>query len=372
MSNYPYSTQELDTYRHTTDFEAEEVVTKLFAHYQLKQINTLFRSISEYPYKEDIPVFFKTFVEHPGRIPEWTDWQKVNKACEVFQNYGREIILALLCRSLPMCYICANGAHVLTTTARLVDLPHNPNYTRRLLETMQFVINVCQGGILNEGGSGLIAIRKVRLIHATIRRYIHDSMPWPEHLGAPINQEDQLITMSAFGLEVVKALDKMGIYLSGEEREAWCHLWSLVGYLLGIQEHLLPLNYAAFETMSANILASQARKSEDGQLLCLSCVEFMSGLLPHRALYSFSYATFKYINDEPYRHMMGFGGTHRIWDWLMPKILRSTLGIDQKIERRSPLLKRMVRYLNGLLMKGLSRTVRKNEQYFYLPAGLRT
>jgi hypothetical protein len=372
MTHYPLNTQQLDALRGKTDPAAEAVVNQLFEHYELKQVNFLFRHIAEYKYHSQIPDFLRDFLENPTPLPDWVDYEKIQQGREVFNNYGREIILALLCRSLPMCYICANGAQVLTHTARLIDIPKNPNYSRRLLETFQFVINVCEGDLLEWGGNGVISARKIRLTHATIRRYIRENMEWPAaQYGEPINQEDQLITLSAFSLEVVKALEKMGIQLSPEEREGWSHLWSLTGYLLGIEEPLLPRNFAACGEMSEKILSSQARKSEEGQLLCLSCVAFMSRLLPFRLLRPFSYSVFKYLNDEVYREMMGFDGKHWFWDMLMPKLLKSTLGVDQKLERRSPLLKAVIRFMNRLLMRGLTKVVMKNEKYFYLPASLK-
>lgn len=366
------TTQQLDGLRSRTDPQAEAVADRLFQHYKLTQVDTLFRHIQEYGEHPDVPPFLVQFLEEPGELPAWIDPQKLEKGRAVFRDYGREIVLALLCRSLPMCYICAHGAHVLTTTTRLIDIPKNPNYARRLLETLQFVINVSYHDITQPGGPGIITIRKVRLIHATIRRYIHEKMQWPAgQLGEPVNQEDQLITMSAFGMEVVKALAKMGIHLSREERDAWCHLWETTGFLLGIEEQLLPRDYDSCAEMSERILASQARLSDDGQRLCRSCLDFMSGLLPHRLLYPFSYSVFRYLNDDPYRETMGFQARHRFWDWLMPKLMKSTLGVDQKMERRSRVLQFLIRTMNRWLIKGLSKVVMKNEKYFYLPESLK-
>lgn len=372
MSEYPFTTPQLDGFRRHTDPAAEAVTDQLFRHFRLDQIDALFRHIQRYEKHPELPEFFRHFVEEPGVLPDWIDPVKIRKGREVFSDYGREVVLALLCRSLPMCYICANGAHVLAATTRLMDIPRNPNYARRLLETLQFVINVCHFDILQPGSEGIITIRKVRLIHATIRRYIHEKMEWPvEQVGEPVNQEDQLITMSGFGMEVVKALAKMGVYLNEEEREGWCHLWCVTGYLLGIEEQLLPRDYEAFEEMSERTLASQARQSEDGLRLCLSCVEFMSELLPHHLLFPFSYSVFKYLNDERWWEIMGYTKVHRFWDWFIPKLMKSTLGIDQRLERRSPILKFLIRLMNRWLIRGISKKIRTNEKYFYLPDSLK-
>ncbi len=193
----------------------------------------------------------------------------------------------------------------------------------------------------------------------------------PASAGAPVNQEDLLITMSAFSIEVIKALAKMGIHLSEEEKEAWCHLWFVTAYLLGSNEDLIPTSYAACEQMSNRILADQARRSASGLVLVGSCVEFMADLLPFRILAPFSYSVFKYINEDEYREMMGLTQRHKVWDWVMPKLMKSTLGIDQKMERRSPLLKFVITSINTWLINGLLKMVVKNEKFFFLPTSLK-
>ena len=372
MSGYPFTTHQLDGFRSHTDPRAEAVLNQLFDHYKPDQVKTLFRHIQEYGNHPDVPGFLRQFMEEPGELPAWIDPRKLEKGRAVFSDFGREIVLVLLCRSLPMCYICAHGAHVLATTTRMIDIPKNPDYSRRLLETLQFVVNVSCHDITQPGGIGIISVRKVRLIHAAIRRFIHEKMEWDTaRLGAPINQEDQLVTMSAFGMEVVKALAKMGIHLDREDRDAWCHLWETTGFLLGIEEPLLPRDYDSCREMSERILASQARRSDDGRRLCLSCVDFLSGLLPHRLLVPFSLAVFKYLNDEAHRETMGYNTRHRFWDWLMPRLMKSTLGIDQRMEKRSPLLKFLIRTINGWLIKGLLKITMKNGKFFYLPDSLK-
>lgn len=371
---YRYTTEQLDALRDRTDPLAEHIVDELKEHYQLDQINFLFRQIPQHLAKNDFPLFLATYISDIGDLPSWIDLDKIHKGQEVFWDYGREVILALLCRSLPMSYICGNGAKVLTTTTRLIDIPKNPKFTRRLLETLQFVVNICSDdSSMDKLGKGLICIKKVRLIHATIRRFIKQAGDWPsEELGEPINQEDLLITMCSFNIEVVKGLARMGIHLEAEQREAWSHLWFVVGYLLGIEEKMLPQSFAACEELSQRILVSQAAKTEEGQLLVASCVTFLAEITPIPFIgHSFSYATFKAINDPQYHEMMGLSEKHRYWDWLLPKLLRTTLGIDQKLEKRSPIFHTIIHFINKWLITGLLKIVMRDEKYFYLPESLK-
>ncbi len=372
MPDYPYSTAELDALRSNTDPKAEAVLDRLLEHFSHQEINTLFRYLSTYEHHDEVPEFLREFVEDPGALPDWVDEHKIRIGQQVFSAFGREIILSLLCRSLPMCYICGFGAEVLGTTTRLIDIPKNPNFRRRLLETFQFLIDVSRFDLVSQAGRGVIAARKVRLIHATIRRFIANQMEWPtEHLGEPINQEDQLMTMSAFGLEVIRSLKRMGINLNREEKEGWCHLWFTVGYLLGVEEEFIPADYDQCVQMSERIYASQARKTDIGLLLCASCREFMADLLPFNMLKAFSNAVFKYLNEPQYRDTMGYDTKNPFWDWFMPIMIHSTLGRDDERIKRSPVWRFLLHWMNNWLMGGLSRMVRARDREFDLPENLK-
>jgi hypothetical protein len=373
MSQYQFSSSELSKYRQITDPLAERVVEELFNHYPLKKVDKLFRMLPEHIENKSFPDFLSTYINELQNLPSFIEPERIARAQNFFWRYGRDIMLSLLFRSLPMCYVCANGAEVLATTARLIDNNKDPNYTRRLLETLQFVINICSDSeAFAKDSLALTTVKRIRLIHATIRRYIHENKDWPtQKLGAPINQEDQLITISAFSIEVLHALEKMGIYASDQEKEDWCHLWICTGYLMGIEPKLLPQSYAQFCTMSKNILVTQARESVAGKELVQSCVEFMGTLLPFKILYGLSYASIKYINDTEYRTIMGLTKQHWFWDWAIPKVMKSTLGVDQRLQKKSKVWSYVLSKLNHWLLNGLEKTMMKNGQYFYLPKSLK-
>lgn len=359
--------------RQRTDPKAEFLVNELFNHYNLKEINELFIHVPRMVQKSNYPKELETYFLELGDLPDWVELDRVKAAQDIFWNYGREIILALLCRSLPMCYIAANGAEVLKTTARLIDHPGNPKYERRLLETLQLIVNICiDDTTLQRAGIGLVSIKKVRLIHGVIRRYIPENEDWDHiKLGQPINQEDLCITLCAFSYEVVKALAKMGIVLSEEERYNWCHMWKAVGYLLGIEEAFLPDDFESFGELSKDMLSREEARSEAGLELTGSCVEFMISLLPFRILSAFSYSVFKFLNDEQHWYNMGLTKKHRFWDWFMPILMRSTLGIDQKLERSSRLYKWIIRGFNKWLMKKITDKEMRENRYFFLPKSLK-
>jgi hypothetical protein len=372
FSEYHFSTAQLDALRTNTDAEAEKVLKQLFNVWNIDETRKIFRNIPQLEQSKDLPAFLLNYLKSPTTLPNWIDLESLEKGRLLFADFGREIILALLTRSLPMCYICANGAEVLQTTTRLIDFPSNPRYERRLLETLQFIVNTCDDKGFTDLNNSWITIKKIRLIHATIRKYIQEKIEWNvAKFGEPINQEDQLMTLSAFCIQVVKALENMGIYFDENQKAHWCHLWKVTGYFLGVEETYLPSTYTDFEIMSQRIYASQAKESDAGKLLTASCVNFMASLLPFKILNAFSYSVFKYINEPQYRQMLGLTKTHWFWDRVMPWLMKTTLGVDQKLEKKSFIFRFLIRLFNKWLINGILKMTTNNEKYFYLPNHLK-
>jgi hypothetical protein len=63
-----------------------------------------------------------------------------------------------MCRSLPEAYACKKGAQVLHQTGRLSEGTDGSleRFKRRLMETSQFVVNICTPGVYSSDGSGTI------------------------------------------------------------------------------------------------------------------------------------------------------------------------------------------------------------------------
>jgi hypothetical protein len=183
---------------------------------------------------------------------------------QLFDLYGPEILLILGSCSLPLAYAAGNGVQVVARARRLKDDP-----IRRLCDTAQMVINVMQPGALAVGGIGWSSTRKVRLIHALVRRHVQmDSrFPWESAWGTPINQEDQAGTLLTFSIGVLHGLRRMGASISVERGEAYIRAWGAVGALLGMDRALLPETEAEATALAMRIGARQIRKTPEGEEL---------------------------------------------------------------------------------------------------------
>jgi hypothetical protein len=154
---------------------------------------------------------------------------------------------------------------------------------RRLNETAQFLLDVMRPGGMEPGGAGYVAARRVRLMHAAVRWLIlHRSGDvWDTpRLGLPINQEDLLNTVLTFTEVVFEVFDRTGVAYTEDEADDYIHLWSFVGYLLGIQEDLLPLDRKATKALMTHVRTFHFLPSEAGKALAAALLDQGQAAMP--------------------------------------------------------------------------------------------
>jgi hypothetical protein len=203
----------------------------------------------------------------------------------LFAEHGPEILASLALYSLPAAYAANRGVRVLSQTGFLESHP-----TRRLVETTQMVVDVMRPGGLDPDGPGVRTARKVRLMHAAIRRLIlaRSEPAWDAvSLGMPINQEDLAGTLVTFAWLPLDALARIGVRIAGADRDAWVETWGLVGRLLGVREELIPRDAAEAEALTRTIQARQVRPelpNRDGRELTAALLAMLEAQIPVRAL----------------------------------------------------------------------------------------
>ena len=139
---------------------------------------------------------------------------------------------------------------------------------KRLSDTTQFVQDVLSKEGLNRGAKGFASVVRVRLLHSHIRYHLKDHPKWStEDWGAPINQSDMVATLLLFSLSFLVTCRVMGLKFSKREAQSVIHLWRYVGYLLGIQEHLIPATEEEARRMFYLIGMTQTLAGEEAALL---------------------------------------------------------------------------------------------------------
>jgi hypothetical protein len=225
------------------------------------------------------------FVEAVEPWPDWADPDLVRQGQQVFCDWGPQLGLGLWMASLPADYACARGAEPLVRTARLTQSPK-----RRYIETGQMIIDAMTPDALSEGGSGYVAVRRVRVMHAAVRHVLLHAdeivgaraagiEPWDTNLyGIPLNQHDLLGCLFSFSVVGIDALKRSGVRLHDADAEAYIHAWNLVGHMIGIEEGLLPLDWNDAQTLWESQKKLEYRRSEAGIELTASAIEAMHDL----------------------------------------------------------------------------------------------
>ncbi len=205
------------------------------------------------PDPPELVAYFENFDDFQFNTQEI---EYLEKGADIFDKHGPWITFALGVRSLLKQYAHTKAIEVLKLTTLLVA-----HVNRRIMETMQFVLDVMAEGWyvkssdgkvqLNLNHPGLMSIKKLRLLHAMIRyRLLHKMYDTSlgdydtDIVGYPVNQEDMVFAVHTFSLEIIEGLREMRVIISDEEAENYFQCWKLFGRGLGVSRELEPASYA--------------------------------------------------------------------------------------------------------------------------------
>jgi cytochrome P450 len=177
----------------------------------------------------------EAFVEASNRRPSWYDADLIERgqrlAAGAMPLYGLSLLHSLFAGAVFARATLATGS-----TGRLGSDP-----TRRLGETAAFVVAALQPGDLEPGQPGFETAARVRLLHASVRRWIEaDELIGSRYIGTPIDQTMLAMTNCLFSHLNVRSLRRLGHWISPDDELAHHHLWRYVGHLMGIDGGLLP------------------------------------------------------------------------------------------------------------------------------------
>lgn len=243
------------------------------------------------------------FLQEYSKLPHWADHEQITIGQQLGRRHTIVGSVLLAVASLPECYLDARGAPVLTSTGQLSEQP-----ARRLRHTSHMVFSICApGGVIPADDAppdavprGLSKAITVRLMHAMIRRFTEegyrlpetfyarveqelDMQPLPfeeEHKPVPINQEDQAFVLLTFSYVVLRGLERMGIEVTPRERDAYVHLWNVIGHSMGIRRELMANDYAESASLFHALKQRLAGPSEEGQALMKAMLGWINNLVP--------------------------------------------------------------------------------------------
>ena len=155
-------------------------------------------------------------------------------------------------------------------------------------------------------GRGFLTARKVRFLHSSIRfmlchpdrmrahalaahppqtltdRIAEALAPWDQAAyGTPINQEELAFGLLSFGYLIPLGLEGMGCRIGRDRKEAFLHLWRVVGHVLGIREDLMTEDWDEATALLAMVRERRFGHSAFGEHLTDALMEFARSYFPH-------------------------------------------------------------------------------------------
>ncbi|KAM0330560.1 hypothetical protein ACHAQA_003507 [Verticillium albo-atrum] len=216
-------------------------------------------------------------------IPDWVDWDQIERGQQVFLRYAGPAIFALTFQSL----VGGMGSRrVVETLARTGGFGVNVT-RRRLLETFQHVLQVTASlSAVQPGGAGFASTLRVRLLHAAVRRRILAlAAEKPGYYsvaahGVPINDLDSAGTIATFSATLLwLGLPRQGIFPSAAEKRDYLALWRWVAHVIGAPTAPFATPAAARAIMES-LLLSELRPSDTSRTLANNVLTGMADQPP--------------------------------------------------------------------------------------------
>jgi hypothetical protein len=210
------------------------------------------------------------FLEQNSVVPDWIDWEQVAAGQILFQRHNGTSLFALLYASLVGGFGAPLITKVLTSTTGMTR--SCPATYKRLIETCLWVCacigpntqtllpawGSAAGQHLKETGksasscfgNGWLSCLRVRFLHGSVRRMLYGrKQGWDSQTyGTPINQEDMLVTLLAFSVNLIICLRRAGHQVSSADAEAYMHLWRVISFYSGLEIELIHKHMGSFHS----------------------------------------------------------------------------------------------------------------------------
>lgn len=232
---------------------------------QMEMIDSALQSARD----QTVPRSLHRLVESIRDTPQWVDFEQVNRGASLILRSGLLGGITLGAKSLIEGYCAPAGNKPLVFSGQL-----QKRTAMRLTETARFVEAVASPEELRPHGDGEEITLKVRLMHARVRGLLSADDRWRDDLwGLPINQHDMAATIHLFSTVFLAGIQFLGLQVSPQEEEDFFHLWRYVGFLIGVNEGLLPRSAREFRRQWEIFELTQAPPDEDSKELTLALLE---------------------------------------------------------------------------------------------------
>src|SRR4051794_35610976 len=199
----------------------------------------------------DAPDALRRFFERMEGRPAWVDDDLLERGGAAARRIGKDGFDILAFGSLLGGYRSGGALQPLVRTGRIAD-----QTLRRVGETGQWWLAVTAAGGMARDGRGWQLSVHVRVMHAFVNRQLERDPTWDwAFRGVPINQHDQAGTIGSFSTSYLLQARALGIRIPPADAAAIMHLWSYVGWLMGVEERWLPRTERVGRRVLGNVIA---------------------------------------------------------------------------------------------------------------------
>jgi hypothetical protein len=210
----------------------------------------------------DAPAALRAFVDHVENRPAWVDDELLERGAAAARRIGKDGFDILAFGSLLGGYRSGGALQPLVRTGRFDDT------LNRVGETGQWWLAcTAPGGMARDGDGWRLSVH-VRIMHAFVNYQLERDPDWDwEFRGVPINAYDRAGTIGSFSTSYLMQARVLGIRIPPADAAAIMHLWSYVGWLMGVEERWLPRSERIGRRVLGNVIAGFSAPEESSRKL---------------------------------------------------------------------------------------------------------
>ncbi|MGJ8669820.1 MAG: oxygenase MpaB family protein [Oceanococcus sp.] len=205
------------------------------------------------------------------QVPQWVDFERVNRGGDAFAMMGRDLSVGLRDFILMGGYLSSSINEVLALSGGLQKGP-----VRRLAETADWYMQISETDGLQRFSAGFKSTMQVRWVHALVRRRIREKPDWSSHEhGLPVNQTDMAATW--LGASIGGAIGAMllgRLVLSPQDLRDYLHMHKYAHWLMGVEEEILSDDPAECAHRLANNTWTQPGASEVCRVMAKALADY--------------------------------------------------------------------------------------------------
>ncbi|MEU8631142.1 oxygenase MpaB family protein [Amycolatopsis sp. NPDC048633] len=211
----------------------------------------------------------KAFFDEVDAKPYWVDDERLERGAKAITRAGLLGLFPLGDMSLMGGYLASRATKSLVGTGEI-----EYKATRRLVETATWWIDVTTPGALEHGEQGYASALRIRLVHAHVRAAMNRRDDWDyDAWDRPVNQVQTAGTLLLFSLVYVFGTQLLGLRYSARERGDILHLWRYIGWLMGVDDELLPTSEEDAWRLLWLLAATEFIPDDDSKRLAKALIE---------------------------------------------------------------------------------------------------